>query len=244
MKRYGLIGFPLAHSFSPRYFSEKFKKESISASYELFPLTTLDNFPSLASGGLDGLNVTAPYKIAIIKYMDRLDPVASASGAVNTIKLRDGKLIGYNTDVIGFKNSLKNHPAYEVLVKKALILGSGGAARAVNLGLSQLGISSQTVSRSKERAELTYEDLTGDIIQSVGLIINTTPLGMHADVLAAPALPYETLTGSQLCYDLVYNPPMTTFLKLAKSNKALVMNGYDMLVLQAEASWQIWNQDY
>ncbi len=248
MKIYGLIGYPLGHSFSKEYFSEKFKREHIEGcSYRNFPLENLDGFPMLIrnTSGLAGLNVTIPYKERIISYMTELDPLASVTGAVNTIRITeedgDTHLKGFNTDVYGFRESLA--PLIDPGVhKSALMLGTGGASRAVRYVLQQLGIGALFVSRTKTKGVVVnYEMLSPEIVASHKLIVNTTPLGTYPDVDTFPPIPYEAITTSHILFDLVYNPPMTAFLARGKEKGATVMNGLRMLEIQAEKAWEIWN---
>ncbi len=246
MKTFGLIGFPLSHSFSKSFFSEKFQKNGISdCRYELFPLSDISQFNELIAnqGNLIGLNVTIPYKIQIIPYLNDLDMEAKSVGAVNCIRLEKHsgklKLIGFNTDVFGFRSSLKAWLPHSEL--KALILGDGGAAKAVKFALHQLNIPFTVVSRYPKGSDLTYADLDKSCIKEHLLIINTTPLGMSPHLDAAPVLPYEYITPLHYAYDLVYNPEKTKFLKLCEVQGAQIKNGYEMLVLQAEKSWEIWN---
>jgi shikimate dehydrogenase len=238
---YGLIGYPLTHSFSPAYFQAKFAQLGVDAAYKAFPLKIIDELPHLlaAHADLRGLNVTIPYKQAVIPYLRELDETAAKTGAVNCIAITGGKLKGYNTDVTGFLLSLR--PLLRHCHRHALVLGTGGAFRAVTYVLDQLGISWQLVSRNKAFGALTYEDVTPAIIKAHTLIINTTPLGMYPDVDAAPSIPYEALTSQHLLYDLIYNPPETRFLSLGKAQGATIKNGLEMLHLQADASWEIWS---
>ena len=243
MKLYGLIGFPLTHSFSKKYFTEKFQRENITDSnYENFPLLSLDEFPGLIHSHpeLKGLNVTIPYKEQMLKFLDEIDEAAKEIGAVNTIKIADGKLKGFNTDYLGFMQSiikiLEPHHSH------ALILGTGGSSKAVGYGLKKMGIDFHYVSRNPEQLEeLNYSELDKDAIRSHKLIINTTPLGMFPDVDQCPPISYEFLTASHLLYDLIYNPEETLFLKKGKEQMAKTENGLEMLQLQAERSWEIWN---
>jgi len=260
MRTFGLIGFPLTHSFSSQYFSEKFESEKISdAEYKHFPLKTIDELPSLieSTPQLKGLNVTIPYKEAVIPFLDELDGEAEAIGAVNTIKIsrqsavgsRQTHLKGFNTDVYGFRESLK--PLLQAHHKKALVLGTGGGAKAVGYVLKQLGIECVFVSRTApprpslwrggRGVGLFYNDLNEDTLNTHYLIINATPLGMHPNTETHPNIPYEHLTERHLLYDLVYNPGETTFLKLGRQRGAVTKNGLEMLRLQAEKSWEIWN---
>lgn len=238
---YGLIGYPLEHSFSPEYFKRKFEREKIVESYQLFPIKKIEAFPDLLAQypQLKGLNVTIPYKKQVIPYLDNLDPVAKAIAAVNVIRITKSGLKGYNTDVTGFMQSL------ESLLSShdgaALILGSGGAAQAVAYALNQLDISYHIVSRKSIPDALLYSEITDEVMESHSLVINTTPLGMFPNVQAAPDIPYQLLTPHHLCYDLIYNPEETLFLKLAKQQGARTKHGMDMLILQAEAAWSIWN---
>ena len=246
MPLYGLIGYPLGHSFSAAFFSEKFKEERIDAVYRNFPLERIEGFKDLVAGESDllGLNVTVPYKQEIIPYLDLLSKTAEAIGAVNTISFRrseDGLvLLGDNTDVIGFRRSLVQHlkPHH----KKALVLGTGGSSRAVRQVLTDLGIGYIMVSRNADGEKITYEQLDRKMVKDNTLIINTTPLGMHPKLETFPPIPYEALSSAHLLFDLVYNPGKTEFLRRGEQMGADITNGYDMLVFQAEASWEIWNR--
>lgn len=244
MQLFGLIGFPLGHSFSKGYFTAKFEKEQISDStYENFPLPEISGFPELVRSlpHLRGLNVTIPHKTAVIPFLDELDPAAKEIGAVNTIRNEGGRFIGYNTDTIGFRESL------EVLLqphhKHALVLGTGGASKAVEYTLRQLGIDYRLVSRTPQGpGDLAYEQVDAAILDKYTLLINTTPLGMHPATDTAPPLPYEHLDARHFLYDLVYNPAKTLFLHKGEAQGAAIKNGHEMLVLQAEAAWKIWNK--
>jgi shikimate dehydrogenase len=243
MRLFGLIGYPLGHSFSKKYFTRKFEEEQIAdAAYDLFELSDIAQLPEVlrAHPNLKGLNVTVPYKQAVMPYLDYIDPAAAKIGAVNTIRLADGRLTGFNSDYIGFLQSLQEFypPAAG---GAALVLGTGGAAKAVTAALDHLGIPFRLVSRKVQKDGLSYADLTPTVIAEHPLIINTTPLGMHPRTEESPGLPYEALTSRHYLYDLVYNPAETTFLKKGAAAGAHVKNGYDMLVLQAEESWRIWN---
>lgn len=239
---YGLIGYPLSHSFSPKWFTEKFAAEDIDALYKAYPLEHVEDILDLLSNyPLKGLNVTIPYKESVTGFLDTLSPEAKAIGAVNCIDIRNGKRTGHNTDIIGFEQSLI--PLLQPHHTKALVLGSGGAAKAVNYVLDKLGIERRSVSRNKTENTLTYQDLTEEIIKQHTLIINTTPLGMSPNEDYAPPIPYNNLTEQHLLYDLIYNPSETKFLRLGKANGAQTKNGHEMLILQAEASWKIWNND-
>ncbi len=237
-KTYGLVGRHIAYSFSQQYFSNKFAEEDLKdCTYENFDLDTIDKFPEILKQNPCGLNVTIPYKESVLPFLHAIDPVASTIGAVNTIRIREGIAKGFNTDYLGFRDSLK--PLLKSHHKKALILGSGGAAKAVVYGLNELDIESQLVSRSP--FGWSYEDLNERNFGDFGLIINSTPLGTFPDVQSCPPLPYHLFTSDQIAYDLIYNPTQTTFLKKAAAQGALTKNGYEMLVLQAEAAWDIWN---
>ena len=243
---YGLIGRKIGHSFSADYFNKKFERENINDTYKLFPLETINEFPKLLKDNPDikGLNVTIPYKIDVISFLDSLSDEAIEIGAVNVIKVVNDKgniyLKGYNTDSIGFKESLI--PLLHNGIKKALILGTGGASKAVEYVLKQLDISYTFVSRTPSDKELGYDDLTKDVINDNLLIINTTPLGMYPDIDNCPPIPYEYLTDKHICFDVIYNPEETEFMKRAKEKKATVKNGLEMLHKQAIAAWAIWNQ--
>lgn len=243
MKVYGLIGYPLSHSFSKGFFAEKFAREHIQhCMYESFPIPAIEELPALIAQqpDLQGLNVTIPYKQAVMAYLDELSPAATQIKAVNCIHFKDGKKIGYNTDAIGFRRSLE--PLLKPHHNKALILGTGGAAKAVQYVLESLNIPYSSVSRQASAETISYEQLDAATMAAHTLIINTTPLGMYPNVDAAPALPYEQLTDRHLLYDLIYNPAMTAFLQQGADRGAGVKNGHEMLILQAEASWEIWSQ--
>lgn len=249
MDCYGLIGYPLAHSFSARFFKEKFELEDIDAEYLNFEIDDILDTRRviLFNQDLKGLNVTIPYKEKVIPFLNKLSPEAEAIGAVNTIKINrlEGdmyfyELTGYNTDYIGFKNSLEPLLKPEVH-KSALILGTGGASKAVAFALSIMGIEWTYVSRSKSEGRISYDELSADIIYENKLIINTTPLGTYPDVNNCPDIPYSQLTEQHLLYDLVYNPEETLFLKQGKEHGAVIKNGEEMLELQALEAWKIWN---
>ncbi|MBS1585330.1 MAG: shikimate dehydrogenase [Bacteroidetes bacterium] len=238
---YGLIGYPLGHSFSPEYFAKKFADLHIDARYELYPLASISELESLLhSQPLKGLNVTIPYKKQVIPYLDKLDEVAERVGAVNTISFRDGIKTGYNTDVIGFAQSLV--PLLKQQHREALVLGTGGASKAVAYVLENLGISYTKVSRSKTESVLQYEELDEGTIAANKLIINCTPLGKYPNAEQAPKIPYDGIGESHLLYDLIYNPSETKFLQLGKERGAVIKNGLEMLQLQADAAWEIWNR--
>lgn len=242
--QYGLIGKELAHSFSPAYFTEKFESEQIHATYSAFPLNNIDLFPSLIqSRKIDGLNVTIPYKESIIKFLDILDPAAEAIGAVNTIGFAEGKLIGYNTDYQGFYDSLIPIIKSSIQINAALILGTGGASKAIQYALDQLHIQSVHVSRRPTEKQISYNELEKSIIEDHLLIINTTPLGTYPNMDQYPDIPYEFLTKEHILYDLVYNPSVTAFMNMGKQQGAHVVNGYQMLINQAELAWKIWQSN-
>lgn len=244
MKQFGLIGYPLSHSFSKKYFSEKFEKASITdAQYELYELKSLQDFKSWMNtvSDLKGLNVTIPYKQEVIPFLDRLNDKAKAIGAVNVIKKEsDGTYTGYNSDYYGFKNSLEIFLEHS-FPKKALVLGTGGASKAVIVALQDLGIDYRYVSRKGSGCTLGYDQLTPELIDEHQLIINTTPLGMYPAVDQCPSIPYEAIGSNHYLYDLVYNPEETLFMKKGLTQGAKVKNGLDMLILQAEKAWEIWN---
>lgn len=242
---YGLIGYPLIHSFSQNYFNQKFEAEGIDAKYVNFEIADIGELMEVVSenANLCGLNVTIPYKEQVIPYLDEVDEDAAKIGAVNVIKFIRGKnslkFKGYNSDIIGFCDSLK--PLLKPEHKKALILGTGGAAKAVYHGLLNLGIEPMYVSRSKRDGMLTYGDLSAAVMSEYKVIVNTTPLGMYPHVDECPNIPYHLLTPSHLCYDLLYNPDVTLFMKRAEEQGAEIKNGLEMLLLQAFAAWNIWN---
>ena len=247
MKRYGLIGFPLGHSFSGTYFNEKFRREGIHARYDLFELKDIAEFQSLKLiDDLCGLNVTIPYKQQVIPYLDEKDETAAEIGAVNVIKFirSEGSLVlkGFNSDVIGFSNSIK--PFLKQNHKKAFILGTGGASKALKYVLKKLGIAfiSASIEELKEN-EIRYEDIDEKVISERRLIINATPLGTYPKVEGCPNIPYQFLTNDHLLFDLVYNPEVTRFMSLGLEKGATVKNGYEMLLLQAERSYAIWNEE-
>ena len=239
-RKYGLIGYPLSHSFSPSYFAKKFKEEGIEeVTYEAFPIEDIKKVERLFESGISGLNVTIPYKEQVIPFLDDLDPTAKQIGAVNTIKNENGRWIGYNTDVYGFQKSLSKI-LIEKSPKSALILGTGGSSKAVVFALTNMGIDYSFVSRNK--AYLQYNELSKRILDHHLLIINTTPLGMSPNINICPNIPYKYISSEHFCFDLVYNPEKTLFLNKAEACGATIKNGYEMLILQAEKSWQIWNQ--
>lgn len=239
---YGIIGYPLLTTFSPGYFQEKFKQLGIDETYHKFPLEQIDDLIELIKlhPALKGLNVTIPYKQAVIPFLSELDDTSKQIDAVNTIKIIDGKLIGYNTDVIGFYNSIK--PLLQKQHNKALVLGTGGASKAVVYALQELKIPFQFVSREEKEGQLIYSDLNAAIIEAHKLIINTTPLGMKPFEDMCPDIPYVAIGSEHLLYDLIYAPEETLFLQKGKENSASIKNGYEMLIGQAEAAWEIWNE--
>ncbi len=242
MRQFGLIGFPLSHSFSKGFFAEKFAKENIEMCfYENYPIESIESFKSLwdSNPNLEGINITIPHKKAVIPFLHHASYVVQKMQACNCIRKFNNKWYGYNTDVIGFEQSLK--PFLKPYHTKALILGTGGAAAAVEWVLQKLNIQYQFVSRTEKEGTITYDNLTPGIVEAHTLIINTTPIGMFPNVNDAPALPYEALTAKHHLYDLIYNPALTLFLEKGKKQGATIQNGLEMLHLQAEASWEIWN---
>lgn len=243
MKAYGLIGFPLTHSFSEKYFAEKFANEHITdCAYKLYELPDLQGFPALLKSipNLHGLNVTVPHKEKVMPYLDAVETEARKIGAVNVIKIENGKTTGYNSDYQGFMQSLETF--YPVDKKpQALIFGTGGAAKAVLAALDSMGISYKIVSRQPQAGQLQYHELTPEIIATHRLLINATPLGTYPKVDTCPPIPYNTLSENHYLYDLVYNPAETLFLKKGREMGAHIKNGHEMLVRQAEVAWQIWN---
>jgi shikimate dehydrogenase len=242
MRLYGLIGYPLSHSFSQRYFTEKFEKEGIrDCSYQNFPIVTIgeieniiDQHPELA-----GLNVTIPYKEKVIPFLDEFSDEVSEIGACNCIKIDHNRLIGFNTDISGFEKSFikKMQPFH----KEAIVLGTGGASKAIQFVLTKLNIPFIVVSRKPASNELSYEDIDDSVIKTHQVIINTTPLGMQPNIHQCPSIPYLSITNQHYLFDLTYNPGKTVFLQKGEEMGAAIVNGYEMLVNQAEGSWQIWN---
>ncbi len=246
MKKYGLLGYPLTHSFSKRYFNNKFEKENIDSSYENFEIDTIEKFPQLVKSNPEvvGFNVTIPYKEQIIPFLDELDDAAGKIKAVNTIKVvqKGDKtfLKGFNTDTYGFEISLK--PLLKERHKKALILGNGGASKAIKYVLNQLGIEFISASRRELKDhEIHWEDIDQQVMNEHLLIINTTPLGTYPKVDTFPNIPYQLITEKHLLFDVVYNPEVSVFLKNGKDKGATIKNGYDMLLGQAIKSYEIWN---
>lgn len=244
MRQYGLIGYPLSHSFSQKYFTEKFQREGITGCvYDNFPLASIDEFAALIQQhpDLHGLNVTIPYKEKVIPFLHVQSEVVKAIGACNCIIIEYGELIGHNTDVVGFEESLS--PLLQPHHKKALVLGTGGAAKAVHYVLNKLGIEFYEVSRTPATArQLSYQQIDEAVIKEHELIINTSPLGMYPNIDECPPLPYQALTSKHYLFDLVYNPAKTLFLQKGEAQGAAIKNGHDMLIIQAEESWRIWNR--
>ena len=246
MEAYGLVGHPLGHSFSAGYFAEKFAREGIDATYTNFDIPDIAQLKTLIAenANLRGVNVTIPHKQAVIPLLDELSAEAQEIGAVNVVRIKheaDGTIRtkGYNSDVIGFVDSLR--PLLQSHHRRALVLGSGGASKAVVYGLKKLGITPLYVSRTKRDDALAYEELTPEVLAAHHVIINCSPVGMYPHVDEAPRLPYHLLTPQHLCYDLVYNPLETAFMRKASEQGAQVKNGLEMLHLQAEAAWNYWN---
>lgn len=248
-KIYGLIGTSLSHSFSMDFFNQKFISEGIDAQYFNFELNDIGELMTILSeySNLDGLNVTMPFKEKVIPFMDELDETAEKVGAVNVIKIiKDDKaslvkLVGYNTDYLAFRNTIS--PLLTPEMTCALVLGTGGASKAVKAALESLGVEVHYVSRRKSASIITYEELTKQMIHDHKIIVNTTPLGTYPDTEMCPDVPYRFITSQHLCYDLVYNPSETTFMKRAQEHGAIVKSGLEMLLLQAFESYRIWTQD-
>jgi shikimate dehydrogenase len=248
MDKYGLIGYPLGHSFSMNFFNQKFESEYLNAQYQNFEIKNIEEFPEvlLRNPNLKGLNVTIPYKQKIISYLDDISKEARNIGAVNVIKItRKGnsmKLRGYNSDVLGFTQSIK--PMLKPHHKKALILGTGGASKAIHYGLTEmLGMEAMYVSRFHRPGTTTYESIDKEALSEYEVIINCTPCGMFPNVDECPNIPYQYLTSNNLLYDLIYNPDETLFMQKGAQYGATVKNGLEMLILQAQESWKIWNND-
>ena len=242
MDKYGIIGYPLGHSFSRAFFTEKFQREHIDAEYVNFEIPSADMLPGIVqtNPNLCGLNVTLPHKEAVIPMLDELSDEAKEIGAVNVIRVRDGRLKGFNSDIIGFMDSIR--PLLKPWHQHALVLGTGGASCAIRVGLQRLGIEWTYVSRTPAPDRLTYADLTPELMEHYQVIVNCSPVGMFPRVDACPDIPYQLLTGHHLLYDLVYNPQETLFLKRGAEHGAAVKNGLEMLHLQALASWRFWNE--
>lgn len=249
MELYGLIGWPLGHSFSAEYFNKKFQQEGIDAKYVNFEMPSVpDHLPQLLASHaeLRGLNVTIPHKEAVIPLLDEVSEEARRIGAVNVIAVRHDhggyRTKGYNSDIIGFSESIR--PLLKPWHERALVLGTGGASKAVIVGLEQLGLVPQYVSRTRRDGILAYEDLTADIMSQHTVIVNCTPLGMSPKTDACPDIPYAEMTSRHLLFDLIYNPAMTLFLKKGAEQGAATKNGLEMLHLQAEAGWRFWHEDF
>ena len=246
MDKYGLIGYPLGHSFSINYFNQRFADEGINAKYMNFEIPTIDDLAEVLDSNpeLKGLNVTIPYKQKVMEYLDSISPEARAIGAVNVIRvIHEGNntiLKGYNSDVIGFTQSIE--PMLEDCHKKALILGTGGASKAINYGLKSLGLETVFVSRYRRPGTICYEDITPEVVKEYNVIVNCTPLGMFPKTEECPALPYEAMDENNILYDLIYNPDETLFMKKGAERGANVKNGLEMLLLQAFASWEFWHE--
>lgn len=247
MDKYGLIGYPLGHSFSISYFNQKFADEGINATYENFEIPSIDDLPEIIDRypNLRGLNVTIPYKEKVIPFLDSISPEARAIGAVNVIRVVHQKnntlLKGYNSDVIGFTQSIEPmlDPKWH---KKALILGTGGASKAINYGLKSLGIEPVFVSRYERPGTIQYQSITPEVVREYNVIVNCTPMGMYPHTDECPQLPYEAMDSHTILYDLIYNPDQTLFMRNGAKYGAEVKNGLEMLLLQAFASWEFWHE--
>ena len=246
MRKFGLIGYPLGHSFSKNYFTEKFINEHIhDCNYENFPLQSIEKLPELISEvhELNGLNVTIPYKSEVFRFLHIIDPEAREIGAVNVVKITrlDGRIIlsGYNSDITGISDSLSHH--IKDNIKNAIVLGTGGSSRAVCYVLEKFGLKVTLVSRNKRPGIICYSDLTMEIINDTHLIVNTTPLGMYPNIESKPEINYKLLNKSHILFDLIYNPEITAFLRLGKERGCTIIGGLRMLHSQAERSWEIWN---
>lgn len=242
MRRFGLLGYPLSHSFSQKYFTEKFAQLGLTdCVYENFSLPTIQELSVVLQEKTDlcGFNITIPYKKQVLSFLDEVSPVVAEIGACNCVQIKAGKLTGYNTDVVGFEQSLK--PFLQLHHTKALVLGTGGASAAVEYVLRKLGITVQYVSRVASDNAIAYEQVDEKILSTHHLLINTTPLGMYPKVTECPDLPYRFLTLQHHLYDLIYNPAETQFLSNGKAQGATTQNGQEMLIGQAEESWRIWN---
>jgi len=245
--KYGLIGYPLGHSFSISYFNQKFADEGINAKYENFEIPSIDQLQEIldVNPNLKGLNVTIPYKEKVIEFLDSVTPEAQAIGAVNVIRVthegKKVKLKGYNSDVIGFTQSIE--PMIDKKWhQKALILGTGGASKAINFGLKSLGLETVFVSRYQRPGTIQYESITPEVVKEYNVIVNCTPLGMYPHTEECPPLPYEAMDQHTILYDLIYNPDETLFMKRGLEYGAEVKNGLEMLLLQAFASWEFWHE--
>ena len=248
MKKYGLIGYPLGHSFSKTFFNQKFQSEKIDAEYVNFEIENVKDLKQIIKDNPDlcGLNVTIPHKITVIPLLDSITENAKNIGAVNVIKFTKGlfgrlKLEGHNSDITGFKQSIE--PLLNEMHRNALILGTGGASKAIYHGLKQLGVEATFVSRTKKKDCFTYEEITKEVMAEHTVIVNATPVGMYPHIDECPNIPYQYLTAGHILYDLLYNPDETLFMKKGKAQGAVVKNGLEMLLLQAFVSWEIWNKD-
>jgi len=248
MRLFGIIGYPLGHSFSQNHFTAKFRKENLSdCSYRKFEIASIDLLPSILKSEPDlcGFNVTIPYKVQVIKYLDDIDKTADEIGSVNTVRVtrKNGKafLKGFNTDALGFRESLLNY--LTAIPETAIILGTGGASKSVFYVLTELGIRSLLVSRDSEKGSYSYQTLPGREIANAGLIVNTTPVGMAPAIDKCPPLEYDYLNGNQLLFDLIYNPPVTKFMQKGEERGCLAVNGEEMFLIQAEHAWRIWNEN-
>ena len=240
-RKYGLIGKNINYSFSKKYFNDKFLKENITnCSYENYDLQSIKDFKNIIKDdAIKGLNITIPYKEEIIELVNKIDPIAKKIGAINTIKIHDKDIIeGYNTDYIGFVMSLKNIISNQ---KKALVLGTGGASKAIIFGLNSIGVESTIVSRDKREGVISYSELSKKVIEENTIVINCTPLGTFPEVQEYPKIPFEFLSSNHICYDLIYNPEKTKFLLESEKMGATIINGKKMLENQANESWKIWN---
>ena len=242
MDKYGIIGNPLGHSFSKGFFTEKFAREGIDAQYLNFQIPEIGKLTDVLKENpeLRGINVTLPYKTEVIPFLDELSDEAREIGAVNVVQIRNGNLKGFNSDIIGFTRSIQ--PLLKPHHRKALILGTGGASRAIRVGLTRLGLEWKYVSHTPREGMITYEDITAGTLREYEVIVNCSPVGMFPKVDECPAIPYEFLTPDNLLYDLVYNPENTLFMKKGALQGAVVKNGLEMLHLQAIASWEFWNE--
>lgn len=239
MKHYGLVGYPLGHSLSAKYFNDKFARESIAADYTLAEIVSVKDLP-IATARMSGFNVTIPYKKAVVPFLARISAEAAAVGAVNCVRReQDGSLSGFNTDIEGIRATFASFGNLRGI--KAIVLGSGGAAAAIQYVLREQGIDFIRISRSRERGDVAYADLTAETVAEHRLIINATPVGMYPAIDNAPALPYGAITAKHILFDLIYNPAQTKFLTLGATQGAQIFNGHEMFVRQAEASWRIWN---
>lgn len=246
MKLYGVVGYPLSHSFSKEYFTKKFAKENLKdCVYETYPIQSIDEFPAIIKGNPDlkGLSITIPYKEKVLQYVTKLSDEVKCIGATNSIKITAGELVAYNTDIIGFELSFL--PLLKPHHQKALVLGTGGASKAVQYVLTKLNIPFLVISRNNNSKQgiIHYELVTKEIMNEHNIIINATPAGMYPEENTFPNIPYHLLNTNHYLFDLIYKPFKTIFLQKGESAGAIIKNGYDMLVLQAEASWKIWNEE-